>query len=578
MLIALATCLIGAATGTAEPSSTLPQLLSQPLSAVVHAASSIDDLDDAIAEGREGLVIGDLRKARRAFERAEGMDAKRAEFWMLRLQSAEGGHDDVLGALSKRRRNGERGDHMTYLSGWALLNKARAEILGGGSGNVAFLLEDAANQLGQVAESEDQRLSDACIGQAMALRLNGASKQALAAGRQARSAFPQSVDACDVVGRAALSLAAGLSGDEAQVEQFKTLLGEAQEAFEAGLAAIGETRDAQRSSTAGQLAGQLATVHLYAEDQAAAKQAYGLAIGWDPASAEFGTAFNVLERGAFIEACESGAKAFLKRFGKRDQRDATTQWWLGYALFTTNDLDRMEDAVTAFESTLEKWPGYTNSWYYLFRLNYDLKEIKKAVNSLREMRTVAPDQLASLIQADSYDVSRLEGLVGQSFNAGRLEDSAEICRVLVLAQPDNDRFWNNLGLFLRDAGDLRARRAKDEDEEEWAAIAELWEESWVAYSKAVELAPGSAPYLNDAAVLLHYNLQRDYDQALDMYAKATELAEARMEEGDFASAEEKDVWRLALRDSKNNRRALMKQLGREEEEEEEEKALSAQAG
>lgn len=564
MLIVLATAILAAPT-PAVSAAPVPSHAIPSHAIPSHEALLLDEFSDAVDEGRAALIGGDLTRARRAFERAEGLDADRASFWLLRLQAAEGGFDEVLGTVSKRRRNGDRSDDLGYLSGWALLSKAQAEINGGGSGNVGFLLQDAATQLGQAAKADAERYGDALIGRAVALRLNGSTEEALDAARSAVESFPTSLDALDVVGRSALALAAPLAEDEAQAERFSALLGESRGAFEAALSAIGDTRDALLGSRAAQFSGQLATVELYAKDNAAAAKAYGLAIGWDPAAADFGTAFNVLERDAFIRACEDGAKAFLKRYGKRDQRDATTQWWLGYGLFTTNDPDRMEAAVEAFETAVAKWPGYTNSWYYLFRLNYDLKQTENAVAALREMRAVASAQLAGMIQADTYDISRLEGLVGQSFNAGRLEDSAEVCRALVLAQPENHRFWNNLGLFLRDAGDVRASRAKRTDEEEWAAIGELWEESWVAYSKAVELAPESAPYLNDAAVLLHYNLERDYDKALEMYAKATELAEARMAEDKFESAEEKDVWRLALRDSKNNRRALLKKMEREQQ-------------
>lgn len=554
MLIVFATAVLAAPAPAAPVAPLLPAL-----------TRTLDDYADAVAEGRAALIGGDLTGARRAFERAEGLDAERASFWLLRLQAAEGGYDEVLGTVSKRRRGGDRSDDLAYLSGWALLSKAQAEINGGGSGNVAFLLQDAATQLGQAADADADRYGDALIGRAVALRLNGSTEEALEAGRKALESFPTALDALDVVGRGALATAAPLAEDEAQAERFGALLAESRGAFEAGLDAIGSTRDALLGSRAAQFAGQLATVELYAKDNPAAAKAYALAIGWDPAAADFGTAFGVLERDAFIRACEDGAKTFLKRYGKRDQRDATTQWWLGYGLFTTNEPDRMEQAVEAFESAVAKWPGYTNSWYYLFRLNYDLKQTEAAITALREMRSVAKEQLAGMVQADAYDISRLEGLVGQSFNAGRLEDSAEACRVLVLAQPENDRFWNNLGLFLRDAGDVRASRAKRTDEVEWAAIQELWEESWTAYARAVELDPESAPYLNDAAVLLHYNLQRDYDKALDMYAKATELAAARMEEDKFESPEEKDVWRLALRDSRNNRRALLQKIEREKQ-------------
>lgn len=70
-------------------------------------------------------------------------------------------------------------------------------------------------------------------------------------------------------------------------------------------------------------------------------------------------------------------------------------------------------------------------------------------------------------------------------------------------------------------------------------------------------------------MLLHYNLQRDYELALEMYAKATVEAEKRLA-GEGLSTELRGIYQLALRDSVNNRKLLEAQIEKEKREREKE--------
>jgi hypothetical protein len=80
-----------------------------------------------------------------------------------------------------------------------------------------------------------------------------------------------------------------------------------------------------------------------------------------------------------------------------------------------------------------------------------------------------------------------------------------------------------------------------------------------AYERALALEPKNPAYLNDTAVILHYNLRRDFERALALYAEATVEANRLLEAGGL-DPETKDVVQIALRDSKNNRRTLERQL------------------
>jgi tetratricopeptide (TPR) repeat protein len=120
--------------------------------------------------------------------------------------------------------------------------------------------------------------------------------------------------------------------------------------------------------------------------------------------------------------------------------------------------------------------------------------------------------------------------------------------MLTRAAPTQARYWNNLGLFLRDEGDaLRAAKTKADP----AQLQKLWEAAYAAYSQTLELEPGNPNYLNDTAVMLHYYLKRDYDKALAMYEKAAKRAEEELARTDL-SPEMRDVIKIAKRDSNNN--------------------------
>ena len=65
--------------------------------------------------------------------------------------------------------------------------------------------------------------------------------------------------------------------------------------------------------------------------------------------------------------------------------------------------------------------------------------------------------------------------------------------------------------------------------------------------------------MNDAAVILHYYLERDYDLAIELYEKSHALAAKQLAAGGLSEAD-KALAELAHRDSKNNLAALRKKI------------------
>jgi len=52
----------------------------------------------------------------------------------------------------------------------------------------------------------------------------------------------------------------------------------------------------------------------------------------------------------------------------------------------------------------------------------------------------------------------------------------------------------------------------------------LWRDAHAAYRHTLELEPDHPAYLNDTAVMLHYYLKRDWDEAQRLYERAVERA------------------------------------------------------
>jgi TPR repeat protein len=107
-------------------------------------------------------------------------------------------------------------------------------------------------------------------------------------------------------------------------------------------------------------------------------------------------------------------------------------------------------------------------------------------------------------------------------------------------------------LFRRDAGEQKNRSKKAEDK---AEAKQLWEDAYTAYAKALELAPQDPNYLNDIAVMLHYYLNRDLEQALAWYKEAAVQAEKELARTDL-SKELRDIRAIAKRDANNNMKKL----------------------
>lgn len=531
-----------------------------------------DEVDDHLREGRAHLRASRLREARAAFEAASALDSSwRTELWVLRVEAAEN-PESVLGLLSRKERAGERGPDLDYLTGVAFAAQADAAANGGGSG-AGFLYVDAATKLKSALAAEPELYADAWPILAAAARNAGDHETSLEAAERVLADDPRSLVALDLRGRAALALFGTRFSEDPRPDEVQALFETARESFTRITELVGRPTSLDQERTLASAWYQLGTVHAFDSDTSAARNAYGEAVGWDPASVDLGQVFNTLGLETFVGCMDFASERFAERHPSNDARDATVQWWRGWALYTLGDLERFDDAERALETAYSKWSGYTNSWYWLMRVRYDRaaaqadgeRDFSGAIEALERYGEIDRAGLVATVQATPVDVERIVYLIGQAAGSD-LNAAAFLSGVLTEIEPGNDEYWNNLGLFLRDSAQLEARaiavaerRGQTVEPGAKEAVMQRYERAWEAYSRALELDPSNPRYHNDAAVMLHYYLEREYDRALRMYDRSIELATAILE-GGAATEDEAEQMRTYIGWSNDNKKLLLEKI------------------
>jgi tetratricopeptide (TPR) repeat protein len=549
-----------------------------------------DDVDDLIATGRLALDEGKLDEAEQAFAAAAAKDEARGAIWQMRAQLSRGAVDDVLGRLSSLRRKGQDGPDHTYLWGIAFATRVEMDLASGNTGSAGLMIKDARRELEAACSADATRYRDAHLYLARICRHDGDHAASLAAAKRAAEFYPKAVEAQELIGRGALGLFAAVSTDETKKAEADAHMAEAVGAFTKAIELVGRPRGGGDQALASMLYAQLGDAHAFGKRTADAISAYAEAIGWEPAGFDYTRAYNVLGVDDMVKCLDAGRELFAKRSTPSDARMATVQWWRGYALFSQKDPARNEEAEKCFAECMQLWPAYTNGWYYTARLRFDRKDLDGALAALRTHdglhdRKSAPatvnPELVALVQYDPRDVNRLFGIIEHCMgkNPPALEDAAFLTEIQCAAFPDQDSYWNNLGLFWRDAADLHVGRKgrTGMNDAERARFMPMYERSWEAYSRALELAPGNPAYLNDGAVILHFYLEREYDRALAMYAEAKTAAEKLLAAGGLSETD-RPVIETALKDSQDNRRQLERKIEAEKRREEERKKKEAEGG
>ena len=538
-----------------------PSLKSLPALLLLSAcAPSVDSLID---EGRVRLDAGDATGALEYFEQATTRDAESidGQVWLVRSWLALDRIDDSLQATDELKEAGAPQPDLDYLYGLGFHARAvRAVTNGAGGAYTQSEFEDATRFLASATEASADRYSDAFLPLAESGWYAQDLPTATSAVLHVLTLEPANPEAHLLHGRIAFSSYSQARTDEAGEEvvgaHWDEALGAFEEAARTSLAR-GEDGDCTRAFEATQ---QLGLLYVWKEqlDQAAA--AYGEAMVLDAWAVNYNEVIGYVGLESFLHEIEL-ARATVELAEGADSRSVPLlHWWAGFAQF---GLGRMPAAEQSFVEVINSNPELTSAWYYLFRAAYGQRDYETALRGLRTGWHQAPDELVALVSYDkTLNLAILDYLVGwlvnkqQQADGARPREAAILAEIMTRADPEVARYWNNLGLFLRDYGEALVDETpapRDED------LEPLWESAYAAYRRTLELEPDNAGYLNDTAVMLHYHLERDYDEALAMYDRAFELAEAELE-SEGISESQREWMTTARRDARNNARLLRKRV------------------
>lgn len=539
----------------AAPAPMAPTAPRAPM-ALTAAQPEQESLDELIAEGRRLLDLRKPKDAEGVFLQARELDggSLRTHMWVLRAWMDQGGRsNDTLNAIDELARVHD-GPELDYLYGMAFARRAEEHIAQGLLNSVRMNFVDAIQFLERATSADPERFRDAFLALSRAAWYDGDLERAAAAGEQAMRRYPEDPETVFHVAQVALSRFTAMQADETRVSESERAWERARDGFARAAELCGRPNKKQERLQ-GLLANsrlQLGHTLMWKNQRKDAAEAYTTALAWNPAAADVGQLFGLLGND-LLPVLEEAQAAFAKRFGKDDPRDATVLWWMGYLRYATRERDAAEEA---FLAALEEVPGFVNAWTYVADIRYDRKDYEGMIEALKTAWDTDP--AAVVAEMPAFSLAKTEYVVGWCAQRERWGDAAILGEIVAETQPTEARHWNNLGLFLRDHG---AKVYNEGSEESREAGMRLFERSFRAYSRALDLVPDDPAYLNDTAVILHYYLDRDPAQALAWYDEAEARASELLERDDL-TPDRREIVRIALRDAKNNRRDLQKILER----------------
>lgn len=525
-------------------------------------ASAAQDTPDAlVAQGRALLAHNKPKDALPLFERADELGglALSTHMWVLRCWMQGGRINDALDAIDKLAKT-EKGSEIDYLYGmgfWFTAKDRLAQNAGGAIIGMNF--SDALSYLKKATAADGQRYADAWLPLAESAWYAQDLPSARDAAEKACAAEPKDEPAFFMLGQIAFSQYIAARDDEKLKEGAAAHLGAARTAFEKADALLAPSVEPADRAARAQAQKQLGDVASWAKDKAAAEAAYGRALGLDPNVTsleqlypQIAGSFDKEYAEVFLATMEMAEKTFVETWGAENKGDATLLWWLGWARM---DGKQFEAAETAFASAYKKWPDFTNAWFFIGVCRYSRQDFAGAIQSISKHYELNKDDLVGTVRQnkDRY-LAILDWLVSKAVESQSLVVAAQFSEVQALAAANVSRYWNNAGLFWRDAGE-GLKRGKGQTDKKLAT--QYFETALVDYEKALTLEPDHPNYLNDTAVMLHYYLDRDLDRAKAYYQKAQQRAQALLERKDLSRGD-RELYQTALRDSGNNLAKLEK--------------------
>lgn len=509
-------------------------------------AAGVSDVQKLLDDGRALLDNGDAAGALALFEKAAAAEKNslRTRTCVVRAWLEQGRINDARDAADELDRANKGAPEVSYLYGLASLKSAEQKIASGRpDGTVGFDFQDAVANLKEALASKRPEFKDAWLALSRAAWNAQDHATALWAGEEAVKAYPKRVDAWRQLASGAL--ASHIAAAETDKAAAAKHVARAIEACQTALTLTGDPKDAAGERARADIELALGDALLWKGDAKTGGAAYARALALDPAIADPGQLWQRLGNETFLESINSAADAFAKRHGANDPRAGTLAWWQGSASFT---LGKHEQAEKAFAHALELAPKTLSSWYYLARVRTARGDGMGAAEALRSFKEANQAELMTWLAYEAFakdnqamlawvsgncfrkaEALRAEGKLIESMPC--IESALVVSEIRAAWLPEDPEAWSNIGLFTRDQGDvtnvLRRQRKELPDPKP------LWERAYDAYAKSLSLDDTNPNTLNDAAVILHYNLRRDFPKARELYKKAIARAEEQLAKPDL---------------------------------------------
>ncbi len=211
------------------------------------------------------------------------------------------------------------------------------------------------------------------------------------------------------------------------------------------------------------------------------------------------------------------------------RKDATGLWYLGYAKFhlagsqrengdNAAALKTLDAAKQAFADSMKSNAQYRDSceqWMAMClgkkgNIAFRMDDLANAETWLLESVRLRPDRLDAELGLQETTKIGILSVADKYFRRKDLGKAEVIYRAAAAAANSDVDLLNNAAFFARDHGNQLEAAGKKKDADE------MYEQSYKAYRRAVELDPKNVRLRNDCALIAIHHLGRDWDLTKQM--------------------------------------------------------------
>ena len=458
-----------------------------------------------------------------------------------------GQFDQALDLLESSLRSNPGSAPLWSLQGSVLRSQAERLIATGGKGfAIQATYMDAAASFRRASEMTRPPDSATFVGWSDAAHRGGDADQGIAACDQGLASLPGDASILYQRGRVREGQSAA-AGDRNEADRLRTL-------------AIADYRAV--TDTGQWLGASYSRVAVLLAAGARPKEARAAwleALSRDPMGADHRTLAGTNQPASLVAMYDEALAGIQRGIANPPTGMGRLYWWAGWHTWATQDPTRARDR---FRQALKADPTLLNAAYYVAKTSTELFDAKGAIQGWTTYAKADMEGLIATVRAggEAEIQNAVQGMVwciDEAVQSRDLRTAALLARIHANLEPESADAWNNLGLFLRDS---------NQDEE-----------SLKAYETALALTPDDPDVLNATAVVLHYNLQREYPRARALYEKAIAESE-KVLASDQASAAARRQAETAKFDAKNNLAKLAIREEREKRKREREEKKKGQRG